>query len=363
MARVDEQPDPLLRALALTEAAHHRFVTTTQAVPIAVLLAKAVPAKTIEALCLDGVLRLAGSQNVAFMHDLVFDYCLARAFEDRSSEDFEQITSATSTRTAILFRASIAFWLEGLWQSDRKRFWALLERAMQPGVPGVARIALADVLVQSASEEADLLPLAHALTGTAQETAIRFACGLAAADPRMLPVGPWFGLSEQLALQSNCRMLRDAAMLIYALLEKRSDLSDDQKRRANTIARALLESSWKCCGSDTGASSFALGAVLKTFALDSTSNAAMVHRLLTETSIPGRVDSVATLAMRIPELIAAPDAVSELFEMCVSEIARARTDHDKRTNQWLKEAYEQNRSDPGKPPTSVITQNRPVVIT
>ncbi len=116
----------------------------------------------LSALQSDEVLRESVTNRLSFVHNILFDYAVARLLLDEQNiEEFIQVDKART----IFFRPSLVYFFHYLWFRDRALFWTVAFKFFSSELlPERARILPAITVCEAALAADDLEPL---LAGTA----------------------------------------------------------------------------------------------------------------------------------------------------------------------------------------------------
>lgn len=172
--------------------------------------------------------------------------------------------------------------------------------------------------------------------------ALRFIVEAGTADPKTIDPIAWLGLADRAARSQKAATLRDGALALHTLLDKRrADLGPAQLSRSADIARHLLEAAWTHTDQASGAPTLALTCVLAVFDEAPAENAALLSRLFTNTELPDREDAIRTLAYRVPDLLRAPELVAGIYQLVAHDVAARNEKRDRAQAAWLKHAHEE----------------------
>jgi hypothetical protein len=358
-AQINERPQPFDRTNAMLSMARCRYKLRVSPVPLELLNKEHVDGEIVVSLCMDGLLRPV-CDCIAFSHDLIMDYCLARIFDSQGLDSIEDVRPSPSIFMAIAHRSALRLWLDGLWYNKRDDFWKAFFVGIRPSVSGVGRIAFAHAAVHFALLDGDLDPLSNIVDLSSEGVAaLRFTCGLACADPAALTIQPWLSLCRKLVLCKSQEVLKEAAQLLSILVKKRSELRMELSVIAGDVARKLLIAILEC-GRDADALCWAVDSVIETANSDIASSSSTLERLLESRDIPGVDEALLMIGMNIPQLLDASVFVARFYERLLVEIAKSKTDHQARLDAWLAEAYARSDERIGSPPRYIQSKNERV---
>ena len=280
--------------------------------------------------------------RLAFAHNLLFDYAAERLALRGNPEPM--IALMEQKPDLVLFlRPGIDLHFHYLWDldTDRTEFWdAAVAMARSPVAPTIAKI-----IGPAAAAQLIKLPgdYRHLLAGFDAEDADRrtnatevvgyMVAGLLATErasrPPLIGSGApsWCDLLAQCSRKLDSRLASVLCTLLTAVCEEPQLLTDNQRALAGTCARRLLIFARAAEAMDGPLSFYALQAVCRTFASDSTASAALVRDALAPAGMPrfsGR--AMCCLAQEVRHIIANDASLAdEIFRTAFSNTEPAET--------------------------------------
>lgn len=356
----DRRRDPEAREMLLRRLATQVIQTREPERPIKEELTGAGATSTLDDLCRDGILVKSRDQtHVAFAQDLIFEYALARHFMTNEAAAFDYLMGDPGA--ALNYYESLSLWLESLWQHARTTFWAYALRALAgdaagPRAPGIARILVADVILANAKSAADLHPLrAHR---DPDQRALRFACEYAAADPTAIALDAWLTFIEGIA--PSCTAIEGtlASRLLTRILEKRTDLSAEERRQVSQCARALIEASWLATEAQSFSAYWAQHALVLTFDADFAANEGLLLRLFAPSSTaPHRDDEIAELTHDL-DRIPSPRLMDAAYRHVLRRAIEDESARLLELGRWHRDATSATENGQPVPPAPQPNRNR-----
>ncbi len=195
----------------------------------------------LTALQSDEILRQSFTSRIAFVHNIIFDYALARLLLDE--DGVSGFIEADPSRT-IFFRPSLAYFFHLLWLSDRKMFWKVAIAFFKSNsLPERAKIVPAVTIYEAARSVDDLTPFlagtdegqTEGLTGTLR--AVQALGGLQ--SPRR-PL--WLAVILRLSENPKIGFVNEYVGLLSAAGET---IRSNERADIFTVGERLLQWMWK----------------------------------------------------------------------------------------------------------------------
>lgn len=238
----------------------------------------------LSALQSDEILKESVTNRLSFVHNILFDYGVARLLLDE--ESIEPFIQTDRSRT-IFFRPSLAYFFHYLWFRDRALFWTVAFRFFSSAVlPERARILPAIAICEAAQTTEDLEPL---LAGTSAAN----ISGITATLRSLQALGCLNGASRQIWIDMLSRLsgrLHVSFINEYVVLLGRADEAKSSEESPSIYASAVALLRWMWATADKltvdGAVSIAtvaagrvLPLVIKNYSQDITESRKIVNSL------------------------------------------------------------------------------------
>jgi hypothetical protein len=189
----------------------------------------------------DEILRQSFTNRIAFVHNIIFDYALARLLLDE--DGVSGFIEADPSRT-IFFRPSLAYFFYQLWLTDRPTFWKVGLAFFKSGsLPERAKILPGIAIYEAARSVDDVAPLlgganegqTEGLTGTLR--AVQALGGLQ--SPRRTL---WLAVMLRLSENPKLEFVNEYVGLLSAAGES---IRSSENADIFTAAERLLQWMWK----------------------------------------------------------------------------------------------------------------------
>jgi hypothetical protein len=281
---------------------------------------------------------------LTFAHHVLFDYAVARLLL-RGTTDNVVRRLAAQPELVLAIRPSLLLHFEHMWFADsgRQRFWQLVFSVIETeGIPEIGKLIGPGVAAELATRVEDFEPLLALLNDPAGHgcdvagSALAHVVGaLVARSPESgRPLvgegaGPWCELLERVSRVLTASVEYPVRVLLSAVSDQSSILTDEQRTNAGSAARRFLDFAWSDATRNRWSVHFALQAVCRTFGSDSQASATLVRRCLE----PERIreygfEEIPRLAREVGHLIPfAPDLVEDIYRVAFTyrEVSDAAT--------------------------------------
>jgi hypothetical protein len=268
---------------------------------------------------------LVNTDQLSFVHHLLHDYAIARAYIPEAAEPFVTFV-VKNPLLPVLYRQSFVFALEELWDADSAHatFWSVtLRLESEPTLHAISRLLAPNLAARRVRTSADLDGLRAAITGAkaadepGPKALIHLTSGLQDAAPSIILDGAeaWCEFVEQLSglLVRSAFLEWPLAQLVARIREAGCGSTANQAKALNVAGRNLLamhvakpvEKGW------VHASRVGVAAISATFASAPVESEAALLSLLT----PARLANFpqADLDALIDNLDALPPAGGEVI--------------------------------------------------
>lgn len=210
--------------------------------------------RTFQSLLSDEVLRRTQTQRIAYAHNILFDFSVAKLLLDEES----LFTFLGTPDHSVFFRPSLSYFLALLWYRDRRTFWSVTARFFAPDskLPARVHVLPGMAIFNLAINNQELEPL-FALPGSIGVDAILSVLrSIQAFEGMKSPRSSlWVYLICQLSDQLNIDFLNEYLALIDTASRERTWKTEENRRLAAASIR-LLTWMWeeaKSCESEDAA--------------------------------------------------------------------------------------------------------------
>lgn len=155
--RISKGEDRYDRLTILTQASSEMVKTRTLSIPAQAAYPMPGASAAFQSLLSDEILRKTPTNRVAYSHNILFDFSVAKLLLD----DERLFQFLSDPERSIFYRPSVSYFLVLLWYRDRQVFWKVTARFFKPSVSLPARLQVLPgmAIFHSARLETDLEPL------------------------------------------------------------------------------------------------------------------------------------------------------------------------------------------------------------
>jgi KaiC/GvpD/RAD55 family RecA-like ATPase len=240
--RIEARPDAADRLWILHKVTQTMVASRTLSAAFEEVYSHPGAAQAFHSLFSDEILRRTPTNRMAYTHNILFDFSLAKLLLDE-----EKLFSFLAAPTSVLFRPSISYFLGLLWHRSRPSFWAIVKRFFViDSAPLPARLlVLPGMAVFSMARTAeDLQPLFDLEGDIAPQAILSVLRSIAAFDGLSSQRGPlWLSFICGLSRQIDARFFNEYLALLEAAADKTNWVPELSSELARSACR-FLEWTW-----------------------------------------------------------------------------------------------------------------------
>jgi KaiC/GvpD/RAD55 family RecA-like ATPase len=236
--RISAREDSYDRIRILTDVTNEMVNSRTLSVALQDSYRMTGASSSFKSLLSDEVLRKTKTERVAYSHNILFDFSVAKLLLD----EHRLFAFLQDSRKSIFFRPSLSYFLSLLWYKDRELFWSVTSRFFTKDSKLPARVTVIPgiTIFRAATEKHDFIPL-WKLTGEVGLNAIlsllRAIQAFAGMTSRRGSL--WLALLCDLSDRLEITFLNEYLALVEIASRTSGWTVDERKQLASTSIRLL----------------------------------------------------------------------------------------------------------------------------
>jgi KaiC/GvpD/RAD55 family RecA-like ATPase len=241
--RIGAREDSYDRLSILTNVSSEMVSSRTLSVPFKDAYQQAGTSKSFSSLLSDEVLHRTATQRIAYSHNILFDFSVAKLLLDEE----RLFPFLRDPDRSIFFRPSISYFLSLMWYQDRNTFWKIVPKFFTPDyqLPPRVHVLPGIAIFNSVVKQEELTPLLSLGSSAGVDLILSLLRALQAfGGMTSSRASVWLDLLCELSNRLDISFINEYLVLLE-IAANRSTWTIEEQRRLLSAASTLLTWMWE----------------------------------------------------------------------------------------------------------------------